>query len=77
MKKLFLFTLITLFLTSCNTVLLITPGDVFIFGVIYIVITSFMALACSSNNDLKRQFFLNLFLTPIYGLIYLKWKKRK
>lgn len=77
MKKLIALSLLTILLTSCNTVLLIRPSDVFYIGMFYIFTVTILASICSTGKDFRKHFLLNLFLTPIYGIIYLQWNKKK
>lgn len=72
MKNLILFLTASILLSSCNTLLLLTPGDVFYSVIVYIALSYFLAAIYTTDgtSSFNKYFFVNLFLTPLLGFVF-------
>lgn len=80
MKKQLLFlSLLAFTLTGCNTVLVLTLSDLLWLGFIYLVVSAAVSIDTSMkiNWPYKYALALNVFLTPLIGVIIFLVKKEK
>lgn len=79
MKNLIALSTLSLLLTSCNSVLIFTPGDIIQLLLVYLAVSYIAAIIYTADgkNSLRKYFMINLFLTPLLGYVYYKSTKVK
>lgn len=78
-KQLLILSLLAVTLTGCNTILVLTLSDVLWLGFIYLIVSAAVSVDTSIklNWPYKYAFALNVFLTPLIGVIVFLIKKEK